>query len=63
MDDFFRTVTRFVNERIKPHVNDWDEAGEFPRDLYRQAGELGLATPRNTEALSAPFLTDSNYPT
>ncbi len=42
MDDFFRTVTRFVNERIKPHVNDWDEAGEFPRDLYRQAGELGL---------------------
>lgn len=42
MDDFFRSVERFVSEQIKPHINDWDEAGEFPRDLYRQAGELGL---------------------
>lgn len=42
MDDFFRSVERFVSEQIKPNINDWDEAGEFPRDLYRQAGELGL---------------------
>lgn len=42
MEDFFRSVERFVNEQIKPHINDWDEAGEFPRELYRQAGELGL---------------------
>ncbi|MCR2747224.1 acyl-CoA dehydrogenase family protein [Limnobacter parvus] len=42
MDDFFRSVERFVNEQIKPNVNDWDEAGEFPRELYKQAGDLGL---------------------
>ena len=42
MDDFFRSVERFVSEQIKPHINDWDEAGEFPRDLYKQAGALGL---------------------
>lgn len=42
MDDFFRSVERFINEQIKPHINAWDEAGEFPRDLYRKAGELGL---------------------
>ena len=42
MEDFFRSVERFVNEQIKPHINEWDEAGEFPRELYRQAGELGL---------------------
>ncbi|HEY1059657.1 MAG TPA: acyl-CoA dehydrogenase family protein [Limnobacter sp.] len=42
MDDFFRSVERFVNERIRPNINDWDEAGEFPRDLYREAGALGL---------------------
>lgn len=42
MDDFFRSVERFVSEQIKPNINDWDEAGEFPRDLYKQAGELGL---------------------
>ncbi|HEX4842460.1 MAG TPA: acyl-CoA dehydrogenase family protein [Limnobacter sp.] len=42
MEDFFRSVERFVNQQIKPHINTWDEAGEFPRELYRQAGELGL---------------------
>lgn len=42
MDDFFRSVERFVSEQIKPYINDWDEAGEFPRDLYKQAGALGL---------------------
>lgn len=42
MDDFFRTVERFVDQRIRPNINDWDEAGEFPRALYREAGELGL---------------------
>lgn len=42
MQEFFDSVQRFTNERIKPHVNDWDEAGEFPRSLYREAGELGL---------------------
>lgn len=42
MEDFFRSVERFVNEKIKPHINDWDEAGAFPIELYRQAGELGL---------------------
>ena len=35
-------VTRFAREEIAPHVGDWDAAGEFPRALYRRAGELGL---------------------
>ncbi len=49
-DDYFgeshdilrRTVARFVEREIRPHVEDWEEAGEFPRDLYRKAGEIGL---------------------
>jgi acyl-CoA dehydrogenase len=36
------TVRRFVEQELRPHVNDWEEAGTFPRSLYRQAGELGL---------------------
>lgn len=36
------TVTRFAKSEIAPHVTGWDEAGEFPRSLYRRAGELGL---------------------
>ncbi|WP_027476291.1 acyl-CoA dehydrogenase family protein [Curvibacter gracilis] len=36
------TVARFARNEIAPHVGDWDAAGEFPRSLYRRAGDLGL---------------------
>jgi acyl-CoA dehydrogenase len=35
-------VTKFATQEIAPHVSQWDEAGEFPRALYRRAAELGL---------------------
>jgi len=39
----FRAALRdFVAREITPHVNDWDEAGSFPRELYRRAAELGV---------------------
>lgn len=37
-----QTVARFVDREIKPHVESWEEAGEFPRELYRKAAEVGL---------------------
>ncbi|MGS5085270.1 acyl-CoA dehydrogenase family protein [Hydrogenophaga sp. A37] len=36
------TVRRFASEQVRPHVDAWDTACEFPRALYRQAAELGL---------------------
>lgn len=39
---FRATVRRFVERDISPFVNEWDEAGEFPRELYEKAGEIGL---------------------
>ncbi len=36
------TMRRFVNEAVKPHIDEWEEAGSFPRALYAQAGGLGL---------------------
>ena len=36
------SVRRFTLERIAPHINAWDEAGEFPRSLYREAAALGI---------------------
>lgn len=39
---------RFARDRIRPHAHAWDEAGEFPRELYRdlaKAGLLGLGYP------------------
>ena len=36
------TVRRFVEREILPHAAQWDEAGEFPRGLYKKAAAAGL---------------------
>jgi len=33
---------RFGEERIAPHARAWDAAGEIPRDLWPEIGELGF---------------------
>lgn len=35
-------LTRFVNEEIAPYGEQWEEVGKVPRELFRQAGALGL---------------------
>ncbi len=37
-----QTVTRFCKEEIAPHAAEWDEAGIFPRELFKKAGDLGM---------------------
>lgn len=39
---FQETVRRFVAKEIEPNINDWEEAGEFPRELYEKAASVGL---------------------
>jgi acyl-CoA dehydrogenase len=39
---FRNTVRRFVERELMPHVDQWDEAEEFPRELYRKASAAGL---------------------
>jgi acyl-CoA dehydrogenase len=36
------TIGRWVRSEIVPHVDEWEAAREFPRDLYRRAAELGF---------------------
>ena len=36
------TISRWVATEIAPNVDEWETAREFPRDLYRRAGELGF---------------------
>lgn len=36
------TTRRFVQQEILPHIAEWEEAGTFPRELYRKGGELGI---------------------
>lgn len=36
------TARAFVSREIQPHIDDWEESGTFPRELYNKAGEAGL---------------------
>jgi acyl-CoA dehydrogenase len=49
--DFRAGVRAFVEREVAPHVAAWDEAGEFPRALYRRAAQLGLLQLGYPEAL------------
>ncbi|OGX89877.1 acyl-CoA dehydrogenase family protein [Hymenobacter coccineus] len=35
-------VRDFGAQYIQPHIMEWDESQEFPRDVFRRLGELGL---------------------
>ncbi len=35
-------VRRFAQKHVAPHAHAWEEACEFPRELYRTAAEAGL---------------------
>jgi acyl-CoA dehydrogenase len=37
-----QTVRRFVTAEILPHLDEWERAGELPRELHAKAAELGL---------------------
>jgi acyl-CoA dehydrogenase len=39
---FRATIRRFVEREIAPFADEWDEAGEFPRALYRKAAAVGI---------------------
>lgn len=37
-----QSVRTFVQREVSPYIEQWEEAGEFPRALYEKAGELGI---------------------
>ncbi|MCB9576137.1 MAG: acyl-CoA dehydrogenase family protein [Polyangiaceae bacterium] len=39
---FRQSCLRFAKEKIAPHAVKWEEAGEFPRELYQEAAAVGL---------------------
>lgn len=41
--ELFRdSVRRFIDNEIRPHYEDWEEAEAFPREVWIQLGEAGL---------------------
>lgn len=45
------SARKFIETHVLPHIDEWEEAGEFPRDLYRKAGDAGLLGIGYPEAL------------
>jgi alkylation response protein AidB-like acyl-CoA dehydrogenase len=37
-----RTARDFALQYIKPHVMEWDESQEFPRQVFKELGKLGM---------------------
>ena len=37
-----QTARDFAQQQIKPHVMEWDEAQEFPVQIFKQLGQLGM---------------------
>ena len=49
---------RFAETEIRPHLEAWEEAGEFPRELYMRLAEmgwLGLGYPDELGGTPAPW--------
>jgi len=36
------TLRRFIDAEVKPRAEQWEEAGQVPREVLRRMGELGL---------------------
>ena len=39
---FRKSVHDWVVKELQPHVNEWEEAQEFPREVFQRAGQLGF---------------------
>ncbi len=37
-----RSVREFAEAEIKPHVMEWDESQQLPREIFTKMGEMGL---------------------
>jgi citronellyl-CoA dehydrogenase len=42
-DAIARTITRFVEQELNPHMDEWEEAGIFPaHEVFKKFGKLGM---------------------
>lgn len=48
---FRKTVHDFVAKEMLPHAREWDEAGDFPNELFKQMAKLGFLGLRHPEEI------------
>ncbi|MBI2167964.1 MAG: acyl-CoA dehydrogenase family protein [Actinobacteria bacterium] len=40
-EELRRSIRAFVEKELRPHADEWEEAGEFPNWVFERMGELG----------------------
>jgi alkylation response protein AidB-like acyl-CoA dehydrogenase len=58
-----RTARDFANQSIRPHLMEWDEKQEFPHELFRELGRLGMMGVVVPEAYGGSGLSYTEYVT
>src|SRR5579863_6683867 len=58
-----RTARDFANKSIRPHVMEWDEKQEFPHELFKELGRLGMMGVVVPEAYGGSGLSYTEYVT
>ena len=41
-EHFRKTVRQFAEKEIEPYVDEWEKAKNFPNEVFKKAGELGI---------------------
>lgn len=54
-------IRSFAEQRIKPHVMEWDEAQHFPVELFKELGEMGCMGVFVPEELGGSGLSYEEY--
>ena len=56
-----QTLREFCAAEIRPHVMEWDERQEFPREVFRKLGDLGFLGVLFPEELGGAGLSTMDY--
>jgi alkylation response protein AidB-like acyl-CoA dehydrogenase len=60
-ESILQTLREFCQAEIRPHVLEWDEAQQFPREVFRKLGELGFLGTIFPEELGGAGLSTRDY--
>jgi alkylation response protein AidB-like acyl-CoA dehydrogenase len=39
---FRKNVRDYVDQRLRPHAEEWEAAETFPREVFKEMGDLGF---------------------
>src|SRR5215213_8776026 len=56
-----RSVREFAESELRPHVREWDESQDFPREMLAKLADLGLMGIQLPEEFGGAAMTAVDY--